>query len=199
MTAFPSNRKLKLTITFIYYIMKKLLIPFIFAIGVLFQSCTGPRGPEGPAGINGEIGQTFELQGVNFNSGNDWQVRRSFSSANAKVLDSDVVLAYVLWDVADGNTPIWRLMPQAIDMPRGIVYNFDFTPSDFTVFIDAPTNVNLGSLSSTVTQNQTFRIVVLPSEWTTRKSGPGVDFSDYEAVKKYFNLDDSKIQKISAQ
>jgi hypothetical protein len=177
--------------------MKKLLIPFIFAIGVLFQSCTGPRGPEGPAGANGEIGQTFELQGVNFNSGNNWEVRNSFGSGNATVLDSDIVLVYILWDV-NGNTPIWRLMPQAIDMPRGIVYNFDFTPADFTVFIDGPDNL-LPSLSSTVTQNQTFRIVVLPSDWTTRKSGPGVDYSDYEAVKKYFNLDDSNIQKLSAQ
>jgi hypothetical protein len=183
-------------ITFIYYYMKKLLIPFIFAVGVLFQSCTGPRGPEGPAGLNADIARTFELEDVNFNAGNDWQIRSEFRNANLELFDSDVVLAYILWDVADGNTPIWRLMPQAIDMPRGVVYNFDFTPVDFTVFIDGPDNL-LPGLSSTVTQNQTFRVVVIPSDWTQRKSGPSVDFNDYEAVKKHFNLDDSKIQKLT--
>jgi len=181
--------------------MKKLLIPFIFAAAVLFQSCTGPRGPEGPAGLEGPIGQTFEIENVNFNSGNDWQLRRTFSSVNVGVADSDVVLVYILWDVADGGAPIWRLMPQAIDMPRGIVYNFDFTPADFTIFIDAPASVNLSSLASTVTQNQTFRIVALPSDWSDAKMSAQeqVDYSDYNAVKARFHLDESKIQKISAQ
>ncbi|HEV7382178.1 MAG TPA: hypothetical protein VGN64_20425 [Dyadobacter sp.] len=178
--------------------MKKLLIPFIFAIGVLFQSCTGPRGPEGPAGVNGPIGQTFELQGVNFNSGNDWLVRGEFSSANVRLEDSDVVLVYVLWEV-EGNLPVWRLLPQPIDMPRGVYYNYDFTSLNFILQIDAPSNAIKSALSADVTQGQTFRIVALPSNWSSRKSGPSVDYSDYEAVKKYFNLDDSKIQKLNVQ
>ncbi|REA62667.1 hypothetical protein DSL64_07010 [Dyadobacter luteus] len=198
MDTIPSNRQLKLKITYIYYIMKKLLIPFIFAIGVLFQSCTGPRGPEGPAGLDGPIGQTFELEKVNFVAGQNWKVMGEFSSANIRLEDSDVVLVYILWAV-DGNLPVWRLVPQPIDMPRGVYYNYDFTPVDYTLQIDAPSNAILNSLSADVTQNQTFRIVVLPSDWSARKSGPGVDYSDYEAVKKYFNLDDSNIQKLSAQ
>jgi hypothetical protein len=181
--------------------MKKLLIPFIFAAAVLFQSCTGPRGPQGPAGLDGPIGQTFEIEGFNFNSGNDWQLRRTFSSADVGLAESDIVLVYILWDVTDGGDPIWRLMPQAIDMPRGILYNFDFTPVDFTIFIDAPASVNLSSLASTVTQNQTFRIVALPSNWSNAKMSAEeqVDYSDYNAVKAYFKLDESKIKKISAQ
>lgn len=183
--------------------MKKLLIPFIFAVAVLFQSCTGPRGPEGPvgpSGVEGPIGQTFEIEKVNFNAGNDWQIRQTFNSVNVGVAEQDIVLVYILWDVADNGAPVWRLLPQAIDMPRGITYNFDFTPADFTVFIDAPTTVNLSTLSAGVTQNQTFRIVALPADWSNaRMTAEKVDYSDYNSVKKHFNLDESKIQKITAK
>ena len=177
--------------------MKKLLIPFIFTIAVLFQSCKGPDGPQGPAGADGLIGQTAEIENVNFTSANGWELRRTFSSVNLGFVESDVILVYVLWG-APNNTPIWRLVPQAIDSSRGIFYNFDFTPSDFTLFIEAPDNVNLGTLSTTFTQNQTFRIVAIPSEFNSRKSGPAVDYNDYEAVKKYYNLDESKVVKVKA-
>ncbi|TDE11371.1 hypothetical protein [Dyadobacter psychrotolerans] len=177
--------------------MKKLLIPFILITAALFQSCRGPEGPAGPAGLDGPIGQTFEVENVNFNTGNGFQYRTTFNNANVDFLESDVVLVYILWDV-DNGAPIWRLLPQPIDMPRGIIYNFDFTPSDFTIFIDAPTSVNLSTLSADFTQNQTFRVVALPSDFNSRKSGEPVDYKDYEAVKKHFNLDESKIQTISA-
>ncbi len=181
--------------------MKKLLIPFILIIAALFQSCTGPRGPVGPAGLDGNsgpIGQTFEIEKVNFNAGNDWQIRQTFSAANVGLEDQDIILVYILWNTTDNNQPIWRLLPQAIDMPRGITYNFDFTPLDYTVFIDAPSTVNLSTLSPNVTQNQTFRIVALPANWSNgRMSAEKVDYSDYNSVKKHFNLDESKIKKIS--
>lgn len=177
--------------------MKKLLIPFILFAAVLFQSCSGPRGPQGPAGKDGLIGQTFEVEKVNFNASNDWQLRQNYP-ANVEVLDSDVILVYILWDATTNGQPIWRLLPQAIDMPRGITYNFDFTPSDYTLFIDAPQTVNLGTLSSNVTQNQTFRIVAIPSDFPKgRMSSGAVDFNDYESVKKFYNLDETKIQKIT--
>lgn len=181
--------------------MKKLLIPFIFAAAVLFQSCTGPRGPEGPAGYDGLIGQTFEIEKVNFNSTNSWRVIKDFSEAKVGLEDSDVVLIYILWEVTDTGAPVWKLLPQPIDMPRGILYNFDFTKTDYTLYIDAPDNVNRNSLSADYTQNQTFRIVVLPSDWSNGRMSAQepVDYSDYNAVKAHFHLDESKIQKISAQ
>jgi hypothetical protein len=176
--------------------MKKLLIPFILTIAVLFQSCTGPEGPQGPAGLDGLVGQTAEIGNVNFNTANGWEVRRTFNSVNLGFVESDVILVYILWD-SPNNTPIWRLVPQAIDAPKGIFYNFDFTPGDFTLFIDGPSNL-LASLSADFTQNQTFRIVAIPSEFNSRKSGPAVDYNDYEAVKKYYNLDESKVVKVQA-
>ena len=175
--------------------MKKLLIPFILITAALFQSCRGPEGREGLPGEDGLIGQTAEIKNVNFNAANDWQVRRDYQSVKLGFVESDVILVYVLWSVAN-NTPVWRLVPQAIDSPRGVFYNFDFTRSDFTVFLDAPNDNLLASLSATFTQNQTFRIVAVPSEFSSRKGGAPVDYKDYEAMKKYFNLDESKVKKI---
>jgi hypothetical protein len=181
--------------------MKKLLIPFIFAAAVLFQSCTGPRGPEGPAGLDGPIGQTFEIENVNFNSSNSWRVGMNFSEAKVGLEDSDVVLIYILWEVTDTGAPVWRLLPQPIDMPRGVYYNFDFTRDDYTLQIEAPSTAILNSLSADFTQGQTFRIVALPSDWSNGRMSAQeqVDYSDYNAVKAHFHLDESKIQKISAQ
>lgn len=181
--------------------MKKLLIPFILAATVLFQSCTGPRGPEGPAGLDGPIGQTFEIDNVNFTAANKWSVRKNFSEAGVGLADSDIVLIYILWEATDTDEAVWRLLPQPIDMPRGVFYNFDFTRADYTVQIDAPTDALLSSLTTDYTQNQVFRIVAIPSDWSSksRMSAEPVDYSDYNAVKKHFNLDESKIIKISAQ
>ena len=178
--------------------MKKLLIPFILVAAVLFQSC---KGRQGDPGLDGDaiIGQTFEVEGVNFTTANEFSYTLSYSAAKLiDVRESDAVLIYILWDAPNGNA-IWRLMPQAIDMSRGITYNFDYTRSDFQVFIDAPLNVNLATLSSNVTQNQTFRVVVIPSDFTgARKSGPAVDVNNYEAVKQYYHLDESKIPAVVA-
>ena len=177
--------------------MKKLLIPFILFAAVLFQGC---KGPQGDPGLDGSalVGQTFEVEGVNFTNANEYSYTLSYSAAKLiDVRESDAVLIYILWDAPNGNA-IWRLLPQAIDMPRGIAYNFDYTRSDFQVFIDAPDNVNLATLTSTFTQNQTLRVVVIPSDFTARKSGPAVDVNNYEAVKNYYNLDESKIPAVVA-
>ena len=186
--------------------MKKTLIPFIFLLGVLFQSCTGPRGRDGLPGIDGQdgvdgtalVGQTFEVEKVNFTAANGYSLLVTYTDAKLiDVRESDAVFVYILWEVTDSGSPVWRLLPQPIDMPKGVVYNFDYTPGDFSVFIDAPSDALKASLAAEYTQNQTFRAVVVPSDFTARKGGSAVDFKDYEAVKKYFNLDESKITKLT--
>ena len=115
---------------------------------------------------------------------------------NLQVVESDAVLVYILWEV-NGSAPIWRLLPQEIT--TNVRYNFDYSPTDFSVFIDADDpNYNKGSLNSNTLQNQTIRVVVIPSDFNTRKSG-SVDVYNYEAVKNYYNIDESKIIKIKAK
>lgn len=175
--------------------MNKNLIPLIFLIAILFQACSGSDGPAGPPGADGVniVGQTFEVEQVNFTAANNYSYLQTYASAKLiDVRESDAVLIYILWEVTDGS-PVWRLLPQAIDMPRGVTYNFDYTPADFSVVIDAPTGFNKATLATDWTQNQTLRVVVIPSDFTARKGGDDVDLKDYNAVKKYFNLDESKI------
>jgi hypothetical protein len=182
--------------------MNKKLLPLILILAVLFQACTGPRGRDGEPGLDGVniVAQTFEVENVDFNTANEFRYLQTYASANLQdVRESDAVLIYILWDVTESGSPIWRLLPQAIDMQRGIVYNSDYTPTDFSVTIDAPAGFNMSSLAAEWTQNQTLRVVVIPSDFTARIAGEPVDYKDYNAVKKYFNLDESKIPTYTAR
>lgn len=176
--------------------MKK-LIPLLLVISVLFAGCKGDDGAPGIPGADGLIGTTFEAENINFTAGNEYTYTIRFADVqNLEVLESDAVLVYILWDV-DGSTPIWRLLPQAIT--TSVRYNFDYTPVDFRVFIDADDpNYNLGSLNSATLQNQTVRVVVIPSNFNARTSD-AVDVTNYEAVKNYYHIDESKIIKIKAK
>lgn len=175
--------------------MKK-LIPLLLVISVLFAGCKGDDGAPGADGVN-VVGTTFEAENINFTAGNEYSYTIRFADVqNLEVLESDAVLVYILWDV-DGSTPIWRLLPQAIT--TSVRYNFDYTPVDFRVFIDADDpNYNLGSLNNATLQNQTVRVVVIPSDFNARKSD-AVDVTNYEAVKNYYHIDESKIIKIKAK
>ena len=182
--------------------MNKKLIPLLFILAALFQACEGPRGANGLPGEDGVniVGQTFEVENVDFTAANDYSYLQTYSSANLiDVRESDAVFIYVLWEVATNGNPVWRLMPQAIDLPRGVTYNFDYSPTDFSVFIDAPTTALKAALAAEFTQNQTFRIVVVPSDFTARKGGDSINFKDYNAEKEYFKLDESKIPNFKAK
>lgn len=185
--------------------MNKKLIPILLIFAAIIQSCSGPDGRDGIDGIDGKDGlnivaQTFEVNNVNFTAANNYEYVQTFSSAKLiDVRESDAVFIYILYDVTSNGNPIWRLLPQAIDMPRGIAMNFDYSPTDFSAFIDASSNALKASVSTEWTQNQTLRVVVIPSDFTARKDVEIVDYKDYEAVKKYYNLDESKIPTYSAK
>ena len=105
-----------------------------------------------------------------------------------------MILVYHLYDV-DNGTDVWRLMPQTYFFTGGgeLDYNFDFTRFDVRLFLDA--NFNLNTLSPVWTQNQTFRIVIIPGFFGGRQSNE-VDFKDYQATLKAYNIDPTKIRKL---
>ena len=81
-----------------------------------------------------------------------------------------------------------------VDLTQGeLDYNFDFTRNDINIFLDS--NFDLTTLSSTWAQNQTFRIVIIPG-YFSNKSNKVVDFNDYNAVIKAFNINENKIKTI---
>jgi hypothetical protein len=158
---------------------------------VMIQSCEGPPGPEGQPGVNGVNGvnivaEVFEVK-LDFTPQNNFE--RVFNLTPA-ILNSDVILVYIQWE-KEGNTPIWRALPQTAFFDQGIlVYNYDFTSKDFRIFMDG--QVNLTSLSAEWKTNQTFRVIIVPGKFSSAR----IDLTNYEAVTALLGLKDEDFQKI---
>lgn len=166
-------------------------ITFLFAfIGmIIVQSCTVNEVVEDPID-NDTISEVFEVT-TSFNSGNGYS---RLVPLNPAIFSSDMVLVYHLYEVVNNND-VWRQMPQTYYLSGGdeIDYNFDFTKNDINIFMDA--NFSLNLIPSAWTQNQTFRIVIIPGYFSNKMANK-VDFKDYKAVIKAFNINESNIKKV---
>lgn len=158
--------------------MKK-IASLLFVLAISLTACTGdqgPPGPPGPPGFDGADGgivtaSAFEID-VNFNAANNYSFTENYGF---EVLVSDVTLVYILWETSNG-VDIWRMLPQTVRFDDGdLVYNFDFTQTDVRFFLDGTTDFS--KLSSDWTQNQVFRVVVVPAD-----NIDGVDVSDINLV-----------------
>jgi hypothetical protein len=86
-----------------------------------------------------------------------------------------------LWDTINGQD-IWRLMPQTITFDDGsLVYNFDFTQEDVRFFLDG--TVDFNTLDDVWTQDQVFRVVVVPAD-----NIGGINLSNIDAVLSANNI-----------
>ncbi|MFS4481608.1 hypothetical protein ACKGJY_01205 [Hyunsoonleella sp. 2307UL5-6] len=157
----------------------KHIISCIAVLALLFTSCTGPQGPpgfDGFDGINGEDGglivaSAFEIE-VNFNADNNFEFVESYGF---EVFPSDVTLVYIEWETDEGE-PIWRLLTQTEYFNDGVlVYNFDFTQQNVRFFLDG--TVDFNTLDNVWTQNQAFRVVVIPAD-----DVDGLDTSNFDVV-----------------
>jgi len=141
--------------------MKNLLLLILVGSMLLFPSCEGPQGPQGPPGLD-SLGQVFEAN-ITFTNGNGYSRLITYPS-NVVVYESDVVLVYLLEDVVDGNIDVWTQLPQTYFLNQGtLLYTFDHTFLDVNIFLDA--NFDLGLLGSNFTDDQIFRIAILPAEY----------------------------------
>lgn len=177
--------------------MKKILTLFAVVGLIVFSSCEGPEGPpglDGPKGDPGFVSEVFELNNVSFsfNANDGYNIYRQL---NPMIADSDVVLIYRLAGTINSNTPIWQLIPRTIYLSnnRELDYDFDFSRQDFTIY--ATGNYD-ESTTPDLLNNQTFRIVIVPGSFSD-KSVNKPDYSDYNAVIKKYNIDDSNVQKLN--
>ncbi len=176
--------------------MKKFL-SLIVLTSLFFVACSdgdpGPQGPQGPPGEDGldGLGYTFErtidleyLSDVNYYS----QLIDIPAEVDTFEPESDAVLVYrlELLDAEGGGTvDSWSLIPQNFFLEEGTIqYVYNHTVADVEIIIDG--NFDLSGLSSQFTDDQTFRIVVLPS--ATFEANADVDFSNFNQVKDRFNL-----------
>lgn len=165
--------------------MKKILTLFAFVSLVVLQGCT--TSDDTDFVDHDTISEVFEVT-TSFNTSNGFA---TIVPLAPPIFNSDVVLVYHLFSDANG-VDIWRPMPQTYYMSDGgaLDYNFDFTTSRVSIFLGA--NFELANLSGAWTQNQTFRIVIVPGSFSkTLKS------NDFSAVIKALNIKESQIQKIN--
>ena len=174
---------------------KKISAFLLIIAATILASCEGPVGPIGPPGVPGEdgynfVGTTFEFTG-DFTPANDYQLVFNFSDNGFDPYESDVILAYILWTNEDG-LDFWRPLPQTEYFDSGAIlqYNFDFTGDipndeivDMSVFLGG--DIDLPSLSTDYTMNQTFRVVVVPSDFMSMAD---VDANDLNSILNSSNI-----------
>ncbi|WP_036194705.1 hypothetical protein [Maribacter antarcticus] len=192
--------------------MRKFNVVLGSLITLFFLSCTGTQGPsgfdgfdgldgfdgrDGVDGVNGvnTLGQVLDIEG-SFTFENDFAILYEFPQT-VEVFESDIVLVYLLWDqTEDGNgeaVDIWRLMPQTRILDQGLLqYNFDYTFLDVNLFLES--NFDLTTLQPGDTDNQVFRIAVLPADLTEGK----LDKSSIQSVMGSLNIVEENIQRFKA-
>lgn len=167
--------------------MKKLASILIAFSALILISCEGEMGPPGEDG-GLEYATIYEIEG-DFTSDNEYSF--SFVFPNNGIYDTDIVLVYILWDVVDG-LDLWRLCPQTVVLDQGVIqYNFDYTYQDVMVFLDF--TVPEGSLKPAETDNQVFRIAVVPADFAALKS---VDVSDINTILQHPEIEIKTNDKI---
>lgn len=171
--------------------MKKINTFFLVASFVLI----GCEGPQGLSGFDGQDG----IDGVNADESFVFEYELSFTAPNYSallnlpsdftMLDSDVMLMYLLWEIKDGEE-IWRAVPQTLFFSDGqLHYNYDFTKFDATIFLDG--TVNLNALGADYTDNWIARVVVVPGQFVNGRTS--LDVSDYNQVKDFYELTPSQL------
>jgi hypothetical protein len=169
--------------------MRRITLLLAFISMIALQSCTVHEETVAPVQTdNDTISEVLEYT-RSFTTTNNFSTFVTFPHA---IYSSDMVLAYRLSGIDSGND-VWKLLPETYYFNDGTLdfkYDFDFTKYDATIYMEG---FDLPGVSTSYRTNQVFRIVVIPGYFGNKTSN-NVDFSDYHAVIKAYNLDDSKIK-----
>ncbi|MFV8368059.1 hypothetical protein [Flavobacterium sp. LB2R40] len=162
--------------------MKKITLFLVFIGMMALQSCEVNETVD-----NDTISEVFEIT-TSFNSNNNYSKLVSF---DPPIYSSDAVLVYHLYDTVNGED-VWKLMPQTYYFNDGGELDFNFDYSKFSVNIFLTANFNLNTLPASWTQDQTFRIVIIPASFSTT-----VNKNNLDAVMSALKVNKSEIQKIN--
>lgn len=172
--------------------MRKITLMLAFIGMITLQSCTVNEVVDTPVQYDSDtISEVFEVT-TSFGPSNNYSRLVTF---NPPIYNSDVVLVYHLYEVNNG-ADVWRLMPQTYYLQGlgALDYNYDFTKYDVSLFLDA--DFDLGYLTPEWSQNQTFRLVVVPGAFSNKKA---VDYTDYEATIAMLGYNNMAIKKINLE
>lgn len=154
--------------------MKKILLCLAVSVSFFFTACEGDPGPPGPQGQPGIniLGQVFEINtDLLFDPGQDALVSPIIAFPNnVEVFESDAILVYRLTGQDNSFSPpadVWTQLPYSEFFPDNtgdvFQYNFNHTFFDIQFVIDG--NFDVASLGSDFTNDQIFRVAVVPSEF----------------------------------
>ncbi|WP_291868849.1 collagen-like protein [Maribacter sp.] len=174
-------------------------------LSLLVIACEGPRGLDGYDGLDGAdgedginiLGKVIDIEG-NFTAANEYKIGYKFPNT-IEVFETDVILVYILWDqttdINGDDVDIWRLLPQTRLLDQGILqYNYDYTFFDVSIFMEA--DFNMSTLPTSDTDNQVFRIAVLPAEAAQNSKLNTLDIS---AVMQTIGLTNNDVSKMTLQ
>ena len=184
-------------------------LALMVAMFIFLDACKGEKGDVGPAGATGTNGTTgatgvagpkgdpgagANVLQVTFNSTftppNPPTPARVFTfpaAITTNILDNSALLVYVK---TSNFTDTWYPVSGAAVYPGGTVnpyvadvLRYYLIPSDRTVSIARESGSAIASIIAT-------RCVIIPATTISTGRRAAIDYTDYEAVKKYYNLPD---------
>src|SRR5690606_9317673 len=122
------------------------------------------------------------------------------------VEDGDLILVYNLYNVVEDEVSgepifVWEPLPLTVfDDDLGI-FHYKFIYANEVIFFSMDANFDLSTaeLEEYYTTDLYFRIVVVPGEIVPPSDGRSlapVDYSNYEEVVNYYNLDEANVREI---
>ncbi|MFD2243764.1 collagen-like protein [Flectobacillus roseus] len=171
---------------------------------LLFTNCKGPAGdvgpagvagPVGPAGPSGPAGQTGNANVIQISyTAKTWATAKGSaqqfvfpSNVTTAIMNSSAVLVYMTDGTPNNATAYgWYAIPGIVPS-NGVEHEFYLQ----TTFAGNTAGINIyRKVASTSTLSASTRIVIIPANDVRSGRKAAIDFSDYNAVKAYYNLED---------
>lgn len=178
----------------------KVITGLVIAIGLTFTSCKkAEKGDTGPAGANGNANVYNYKFNVNLSSfigpltNGEWSSPNALTFMGSTVIDEkDAVLLY-LFDHTTGTTDYYNQMPFLDYFNTGTAFNshsFEVGSTGSVNIISLKIRNSTGGIpyTSMTTGALSYKMVVIKAH--ARMANPNVNYKDYNAVKKAFNLKD---------
>ncbi|AZB19496.1 hypothetical protein EG352_17805 [Chryseobacterium indologenes] len=176
--------------------MKKIL-PFMLLAGIGFLSYSCDNKDDVVVQQNANF-QMKDITGTFTGANNaDFTISQGLG-----LKSTDGLLVYRNINSNSNNSAIWQQIPKTYFLSTGreLDYNFIFNKDnvDITTKANFDQNTMTSAERQTYLTNQTFRIIIVPANTgTSNKSVKSpVDYSDYNAVVKYYNLNDSNVPSV---
>lgn len=134
--------------------------------------------------------KAFDIKNVNLSPLNGSATLYQYNTGlPLNLIEMDMVLVYRLVDSGTTSTGnIWEQIPITRFTNGGeIDFAFEFGDNYVQIFADA----NYPLVGDPFVTNQTFRVLMVPA---SQAKTAQINYSDYNAVIKHFNIDESKIK-----